>query len=145
MKNNRLMLIILLFCIIFTAVPVVNAFGLGIIIGSPTGLSFKTAAIAPFAIDGALAWNLFNPSFTIHIDADFSLLSLGSSAVLYAGLGGRLGLGNDYISLAGRIPFGIDWLVIPRIDIFFEDVPVVEIIPATGFGVDLGIGARFYI
>jgi hypothetical protein len=65
---------------------------------------------------------------------------------LYYGIGGRINTGGGYDpSLAVRGVFGIAWL--PHntpIDVFLEVVPSLQLTPSTGFGIDAGIGARYF-
>jgi hypothetical protein len=65
---------------------------------------------------------------------------------LYYGVGGRLNSGAGYRnSLAARGVFGIAWVPrTGRVDVFVELVPSLQLVPATGFGVDAGLGARYY-
>ena len=58
----------------------------------------------------------------------------------------RVNNGGGYdASLAIRGVFGIAWLPHnTRIDVFLELVPSLELTSTTGFGLDAGLGARFY-
>ena len=65
---------------------------------------------------------------------------------LYYGIGGRFNSGGGYDGSFGvRGVFGIAWF--PRstpIDVFVELVPVLQITPLTGLGIDAGLGMRFF-
>jgi hypothetical protein len=65
---------------------------------------------------------------------------------LYYGIGGRINSGAGYDgSVAVRGVFGIAWLPHETpIDVFFELVPSLELTSTTAFGMDAGIGARYF-
>ncbi len=124
-------------------------FGLGIILGSPTGLSFKKWTSNNTAIDGAVAWSLGKDG-KLHLHADylfhnFTITSPPEGSLpIYYGIGGRLLL-SDESRLGIRIPVGIEYLFAKApFDLFFEIAPTLDLIPATEFDLNAGIGARFY-
>jgi hypothetical protein len=65
---------------------------------------------------------------------------------LYYGIGARINSGAGYdASFAIRGVFGIVWM--PHhtpIDVFFEVAPSLQLTSSTGFGIDAGIGVRYY-
>jgi hypothetical protein len=130
-----------------TAAAQNNGFGLGVILGEPTGLSCKLWRDNSAAIDGAAAWS-FDKKDALYLHADylfhnFSLVK--SNIPVYYGIGGRVKFEEK--SKAGvRIPFGIDFMLteVP-LDIFFELVPLFDLVRTTGFGVNGGIGIRYYL
>lgn len=143
------------------AVRAEDGFGLGIIVGEPTGVSFKKWLDKEHAIDAAAAWSFSeNDSFQFHADYlihNFNLLktgSVGGKLPVYFGIGGRLKLesgnngsgSNDHDSLIGlRIPFGLSYLFAKApVDLFVEVVPVLDLVPDTDFSLNAAIGARFY-
>lgn len=64
-------------CALLTAHAQDRGFGLGIIIGEPTGVSVKGWLSDERAIDGALAWSLFGHSwFSAHADYLFHNMRL---------------------------------------------------------------------
>ena len=65
---------------------------------------------------------------------------------LYYGIGGRFNSGGGYNSSFGvRGVFGIAWLPHSApLDVFLEVVPVLQLTQSTGFGLDAGLGVRFY-
>ncbi|MCU0608545.1 MAG: hypothetical protein MUF22_02100 [Chitinispirillaceae bacterium] len=136
--------------------------GLGIIVGEPTGISAKLWVSQTNAIDFGLGWSLgsdryyhhydsYNGDSRVHFHMDylwhwFNALRSSEQLPLYMGIGGRVNTGAGYdASAAIRGVFGIAWM--PRntpIDLFLELVPALQVVPSTGFGLDAGIGARFY-
>lgn len=146
---------------ILLAVTATNArardtFGLGFIIGEPTGLSLKYWLDKEHAIDGAAAWSSSeNDSFQLHADYlihNYELLNADDLPVYY-GLGARLkfkdhdGRGrnrNDAI-FGIRIPLGVTYLFDDApLDLFFELVPVLDIAPDVKLDINAAIGLRFY-
>lgn len=126
--------------------------GLGVMIGEPTGLSFKSWYGDRTAIAGGLAWSFSNydgRNGYLHVHADYlihnnNLIQAGSTTLpFYYGLGVRVGLGND-LRLGVRIPIGIECFFADRkFDAFLEIVPVLDLLPGTGFGINGAIGLRY--
>lgn len=127
-----------------------SGFGLGIILGEPTGLSGKLWIGNSVAVDGAAAWS-FGKKSALHLHADYLVHSFGLFGVekgklpLYYGIGGRIKFkdGDDKVGI--RIPVGIDYLFanIP-LDIFLEIVPLLDLTPSTEFALNAGIGIRYF-
>lgn len=135
-----------------------NGTGIGIMIGSPTGLSFKTYTSDTNAFDVGLAWSLGRyDAVSIHADYlwhEFDVFEDVENGQLpvYYGIGGRLIFADDYpdpgdsgAALGARIPVGINYLFDESpIGLFLEVAPIVNIIPSTDFDFDGAIGARYY-
>jgi hypothetical protein len=137
-------------------------FGLGVILGEPTGLSAKLWVSSITALDFGLGWSVggdrindynggYNGSSRVHLHMDylwhwFDAIHSSERFPLYTGVGGRINTGAGYEnSVAVRGVFGIAWLPHQTpIDVFLELVPSLEVIPSTGFGIDAGLGARFF-
>lgn len=121
---------------------------LGVVLGEPTGISIQVWQSGTTAIDGALAWS-FGKHDKIHVHADYlkhNQLSVDrGSLTFYYGIGARAILTDD-ARFGARIPVGLHY-VIPnsRISLFFEVAPVLDLIPATDFDVNGGIGARYFL
>ncbi len=153
------------FCVLFAvqgSVAQDRAFGLGVIIGEPTGISAKLWTSSANAFDFGLGWSFggdrigkykgyYNGGRRVHFHMDYlwhSFEAIRSSErfPLYYGIGGRINSGAGYDgSLAIRGVFGIAWL--PHntpIDVFLELVPSLQLTSTTGFGLDAGIGARYF-
>ena len=131
-------------------------FGIGIILGEPTGLSLKYWIDEEIAVDGALAWSYSeNDSFQLHGDYlihNYEWLEAREMPVYY-GIGARLkfkdsdGRGrneNDAI-LGIRVPLGITYLFDEApLDMFFELVPVLDIAPDVDLDLNAALGLRYY-
>jgi hypothetical protein len=124
--------------------------GLGVILGSPTGLSGKYWLTPKTAVDGALAWH-FGRDDRLQIHSDFlwhipirQLEVPNGEMPGYVGAGLRVITGNR--SEAGlRIPLGLAYLFRPApLEFFLEIVPVMEFAPDTDAELDAGIGVRYY-
>lgn len=135
-----------------------HGFGLGLILGEPTGISAKLWTSGDNAFDFALAWSFNNYHHNNNYDNDgnilfqadyvwhfFKLMPVPSGKLpLYIGIGARVVLANDP-DFGIRIPIGIDYLFADApIDIFLELVPILDLTPETDFGVGGGIGIRYW-
>lgn len=145
-----------------TSVSQERPFGIGIIIGEPTGISAKLWTSSHNAFDFGLGWSFggdrigkykgyYDGGTRVHFHMDylwhaFDAIHSSERFPLYYGIGGRMNTGAGYDgSLAVRGVFGILWL--PHgtsIDVFLELVPSLQLTPGTGFGLDAGIGARYF-
>ncbi len=124
-------------------------FGLGIIVGEPTGLSAKLWLTERTAVDMAAAWS-FSDEEAFHLHADyllhnFDLINVEKGRLpIYFGIGGRLKF-EDKSRFGVRIPVGLTYIFDGApIDIFFEVVPILDLIPDTDFTANAAIGARFF-
>lgn len=137
-------------------------FGLGLIVGEPTGISAKLWTSPVNAFDFGLGWSYggdrvgryygyYNGGQRVHFHMDylwhsFDAIRSTERFPLYYGVGGRLNSGAGYNdSFAVRGVFGIAWL--PRrtpIDIFVELVPSLQLTYYTAFAIDAGVGIRYF-
>ncbi len=127
-----------------------NGFGLGIIVGQPTGLSAKYWLSSNNALDFGLGYSFEkNSRMSLHVDYLFharNLFNTSENISLHYGPGGRLRLVEEGDSRLGvRFDVGLTW--VPRnspVDVFIEIAPLLDIIPETKFSVNGGIGVRYY-
>lgn len=124
-------------------------FGLGVVLGEPTGISAKLWLGETSAIDGVVAWSFINnSSITIHADYLLHFLDVFSleekRIPLYVGIGGTISLATE-TAFGVRIPFGATYFFdsVP-LDIFLEVAPIFLFLPATTFDFSGGIGVRYY-
>lgn len=126
-----------------------KGFGIGLIVGEPTGISGKAWVSERNAVDFGLAWSFGNSGY-LHLHADYlwhfpDAIEARERFVVYAGIGGRLGMPEDKGVFGARLPVGIAWW--PRsipLDVFLEIAPILDLVPATKFLVHGGIGARYF-
>jgi hypothetical protein len=148
---NRIKSLSLLFLLFF--VSIVNAQssgpGLGIIVGEPTGISFKYWTGSTTAFDAALAWS-FTDESAFHIHGDYlfhnmRLISVPEGMLpFYYGIGARIKTANK-TKLGIRVPLGLTYLFQSApIDIFLEIVPILDLTPKTDFAINAALGARYF-
>jgi len=123
--------------------------GAGIIVGEPTGLSFKYWLTDNTALDAGLAWSFVDENaFQIQADYlihNFSLIKISNGKLpFYFGIGGRLKFSND-ATLGVRVPLGLAYIFSDEpIDIFLEIVPILDLLPQTDFTISAAIGGRYF-
>lgn len=120
----------------------------GIILGEPTGLTAKWWSSNTQAYDLAIAWSTGrNDRFHIHGDylihrPDIITVDQGTLP-LYYGVGARMGFAKE-VDLGMRIPLGIAYHFDTHpVEVFFEIVPVFNLIPSTAFDANGGFGVRY--
>ncbi len=141
-------------------------FGLGVILGEPTGITGKYWIDNRTAIDTTFSYS-FDDYFLVYADYLYHFPSaFGHSSefvsrlIPYVGIGGELliqteNTGNKSrayfksdqgsAGFALRIPLGIEWRPAhPPLGVFAEITPGIGVIPATYGFVQGGIGIRFY-
>lgn len=126
-------------------------FGLGIIVGEPTGLNGKLFINGSNAIEAAVAWSLRGDN-DLHVQVDYlyhryrALRVESGRLPLFFGLGGRVALRENRDDLVGiRIPVGLAYeFEDAPFDVFVQIVPLLELIPDTEFELEGALGARFW-
>ncbi len=126
-----------------------KGFGLGIVLGAPTGISMKSWVSHTGAVDGAVGWGFENGGY-IHLHADylvhnFKIVDVNQGQLpLYFGIGAKLVFANEP-QFGARIPLGINYIFGDApLDIFAEIVPELDLIPDTKFDLEGGIGIRYW-
>ena len=138
-----------------------QGFGIGFIVAEPTGLSAKLWTTPKNAFAFGLGFSVGGDRIDYHGKYDggsrshfhmdylwhsFSAINSTERFPLYYGIGGRINSGGGYDDSFGvRGVFGISWL--PHntpIELFVEVVPVFQLTPFAGFGLDAGLGLRFF-
>jgi hypothetical protein len=129
--------------------------GLGIIVGEPTGVSFKLWSSQTTAFDAGAAWSFVSGSyFQIHGDFllhNFNLFKVESGRMsLYYGAGARLKFGSQdegdsRTTLSLRVPVGLAYeFEKTPIELFIEVVPMLDFIPSTEVQMAGAVGFRYY-
>jgi len=126
-----------------------QGFGIGIIIGEPTGISMKGWLTSKSAIDAGLAWSFIDEtSFHIHADYiwhSFDLIKTKEELPVYYGIGGRIKIDDHDTRIGLRMVGGIEYIFKDApLDIFFEVAPILDLAPATKLSANAGLGARFF-
>lgn len=147
-------------------------FGLGFVLGDPTGLSAKYWIGSTNALDfglGFWGYGATNPCFqdngnecsrwgyhngTFNMDYLWQSRLVHSGGVQldwHVGAGGRIvwwggNCNGDCFALAARAPIGLDLMFQNPsfLEVFFELAPSFYVIPGFGFDIEGGLGVRFY-
>ena len=152
-KSNKTLMaaIITVFCFSGIAMADQGRFGLGLMLGEPTGVNAKYFIDKYNAITGGFGWSLTG-DHDFHLQADYlyhvyTLIHTDSGeAPVYFGVGARVLFRDNKDNKAGiRIPVGVDYIFANSpFDVFVEIVPVVDLSPDTDFDLEGVIGARFF-
>ena len=126
-----------------------SGIGLGIILGQPTGVSFKAWTTRNQAFDVAVAW-AFDREEAVHVHADYLFHNFRlfraekGQFVFYYGIGGRI-KAESRTRFGIRIPIGISYLFERTpLEIFFELGPIMDLAPSTRFRMTTGVGIRYF-
>lgn len=126
---------------------------IGLVLGSPTGISLKYWTASKSAFDAALGLP-FDSDVKFHFHADYlwhapTNANVPGEMPFYIGLGGRLRAidksdETSKIDFGLRIPVGLEFIAknVP-LDVFAEIAPVVVFIPKGTLNLDGGIGIRY--
>ena len=155
--NSTCFLIILFLALVSPPALANKPFGAGVMLGDPTGLSFKYILNNKNFIDAGLAWS---GSIDIHLHGDYlwkkpKVFVLDQKAVdLFYGVGARLRErdrkrfsddDDDGWQIGVRGPVGLSlFFNNPKIEIFAEIALVMNLVPDTDADLDAAIGGRFY-
>ncbi|UCH95352.1 MAG: hypothetical protein JSV88_00515, partial [Candidatus Aminicenantes bacterium] len=133
----------LLFCT--TGIRASNKWEIGVVLGEPTGLSYKSWINGTKAIDAAVAWS-FTGEGQLHVHMDylfhhFKLFKLREVKLpFYYGIGGRVKF-EEETRMGLRFPVGVFYnLSRHPLAIFFEVAPILDLIPGTAFNFNVCIG-----
>jgi hypothetical protein len=139
--------------------PLVDRFGLGFALGSPTAIVFKYWEDPSHAIDGGVGYwfgsyvDLY-ADYLWHFPKAFGSGRDASHFVPYLGVGGGFHIAdqpvnNDnyhpYFGIVARFPIGVEWLA-PKapVGVFFELTPNILLIPGVAPGLGAVIGVHVY-
>jgi hypothetical protein len=130
--------------------------GLGLTLGEPVGTTASYRVNDRAAVQGQLGWSFGQRQVHFSVDGIYDVLeipsdeSMGFAYPLYLGAGLRLRAGHPKgapdrpgATLGLRLPVGVG--VIPDaspLEVFFELVPVLVIVPYVTGGVDAVLGGR---
>lgn len=150
MKKSILVLAAIGFSFLSNTYAQEKGFGLGVILGEPTGFSAKYWTAETTALDFALGYSFTSDKSLFYLNVDYvfhntTAIQSTEDFILYYGPGARLKVREDDSRLGVRGVVGILW--IPRdsrIDMFIEMAPILDVIPATKFDIAGGIGIRFF-
>ncbi|MBS1963785.1 MAG: hypothetical protein JST04_16360 [Bdellovibrionales bacterium] len=141
-------------------------FGLGVLVGDPTGVTGKLWLDPASALDFGFGFSssdvtLLYGDYLFHFPGAFGHdTAFGSRLIPYVGGGIVLafsgdrhrgedrrfyGTSGDSFGFGVRIPFGLEWFAPhPRLGVFVELVPGVAFAPSSGGFFEGGAGIRYY-
>jgi hypothetical protein len=124
---------------------------LGLIIGDPTGISYKQDLRSSTSLEFAAGWS-FKENTENQIDIHGAYLFSRKSDMriegyrlpFYFGPGGRIKIGEKDIVIGVKAPFGLYYKFrnVP-FSMFFELAPGLNITPSTDFDIMGGLGFRY--
>ena len=125
--------------------------GLGMMIGEPTGISFKHWTSRKNAFDAGFAWSFAGRGEELHIHVDYlwhTPLRSSDPAVrrtdFYIGVGGRVRFENDS-RVGARVPLGlVHFIKDTPLDVFIEVAPIMDLAPETELSANGGLGLRYF-
>ena len=130
-----------------------NDFGLGVILGGPTGISGNYVLSEKSSVDGALAYDLSH-DHNFHIQSDYLRRNLKSIKLGQYMLGWYWGIGaklrsdedkDDNFRIGPRIALGTNYeFESDPVELFAETSLTMNLIPRTDADIGLGIGMRYY-
>lgn len=132
-----------------------RGFGVGAVIGTPDGLSYKAWVSEDAAVAGAVSFVISNNASSFYTHADFLMhkfydeLNWEVGTLHYTYGGGISVLWREFTndSVFGvRLPSGVGFIFtdVP-VDMFFEIAPTIDVSPDFRFGFDGSLGFRFYL
>jgi hypothetical protein len=131
----------------------VDNFGIGAMLGEPTGLCGKKWLSEINAVDAGIGWSAAHEP-SLHIHADYlwhwyKTLEIKTDLedmpiILYTGVGGRIDF-ESHARVGVRVPFGAEYIFDdwPG-DTFLELVPILDLAPYSGIGFNAALGIRYY-
>lgn len=143
---------ILLF--LFVTIQLCLGYELGLILGEPTGISFRNWIGSSNAIDLSVGWSVkdnkydhddnfdFHGAYLFHKKSDIRIE--GYRLPFYFGPGGRIKITGGDLILGFKVPLGLYYkFKTTPFSMFIEIAPGLNITPSTEFDVMGGIGFRY--
>jgi len=136
-------------------------FGIGVMLGEPSGISWKYHLSSKNALSGLVGFSPFD-RFRVHVDYLWISRPFDEPSLsFWYGLGGAVGFGradylvkqdkHSYVTRTASMGLGVRMVgalnfAIPRspVEIGLEVAPIVILGPRAGVGIDGGIYVRFY-
>ena len=151
MKFNLVLIFIVLSLAMNVSAMERNRFGIGVILGEPTGITGKYMIDENNAIDAGVGWETSGDN-ELHIYGDYlfhlyDVIKVPKGKLpIYFGGGARWILREDDDNKIGvRIPVGLEYLFDGvSLGAFAEIVPVVNLTPDTEGDLEAGIGIRYF-
>ena len=149
----RIPLLLLAVCLLTGTANAQNGnFGIGVIVGEPTGLSLKAWQSNRTALDFAAAWS-FVEDGSVHLHGDilrhrYSAIQVEDRNLpFYYGIGARVKMAEDNEDprVGIRFPLGLDFLFNnDPLDLFVEVVPILDVSPESDVSLNASVGMRYW-
>jgi hypothetical protein len=161
--NKKIILFIFVGIFTICNLSYAQSFGIGIILGSPTGFTTKFIMTQRSAIAANIGWSLGdNPR--LHFTCDYQFLFPTvlrwtddmsgeqkeiKNLIPYIGIGGRFKFKENEpaneaeLNIGLRLGGGAEYKI-SKFGIFLEIYPVVNILPSTDYDIEGGLGTRIY-
>ncbi|MCB0406908.1 MAG: hypothetical protein KDD34_01815 [Bdellovibrionales bacterium] len=159
MRSNKLIFFQLVFwsCFFIQSVAFAESkkFGIGAILGAPTGISAAYSLGNNRSIDAAAGWSL-GDDVNYHIHSTYLMHKPGAFEIdhididIYFGIGARIkerdtDNKDEDFRFGARAPFGVHYMFDdPPVEIFGEIALILDVLEETDVDFNLGIGARFW-
>ena len=124
-------------------------FGLGFVLGEPSGVNAKLWQGQELALQGGLAWSFVDEGATsVYGDLiwhQFGLLDVSSGSLpVYLGVGARAQFGDD-TRFGIRTVVGLDYIFAQApFDVFLELVPTFDMTPEAEVLLSAAVGFRYF-
>lgn len=149
---KKLFLLTIIFTLSFLSFSFAQekGFGLGVILGEPTGFSAKYWTSENNALDLGLGYSFTSTNNIFYLQGDyifhnFYLIQSTEKFVFYYGPGARFKVRENDSRLGIRGVAGILWIPTDTsFDLFMEIAPILDFVPATKIDFAGGIGARYF-
>lgn len=149
MKTIRLL--IAAFLLLPQLTQAAGHWGLGAMVGQPTGVTAKKILANGQAFDAGLGWSLGgNSTFQLHTDWLFNKQEAlywndQDPLDVYAGIGARMKFGNE-IEFGARLPVGAAYYLNERsLELFVELAPIFDLLPERDWELHMLAGFRYYL
>lgn len=148
----RTVSLLALLCTSAGSAQAANPFGIGIVLGEPSGVSAKWFVNPRHAFQLGVDFSFVDDAVYVGLDylRHFPNIFRARTVVGYVGVGGAVSVkenkkDRDEGRLKGRVPFGLAWMPRdPPIDVFVEVVPLLRVIPDLEPGIAAGLGVRYW-
>ncbi len=150
---KKLFLLLTIFLSSYSA-HAVEGTGIGVMLGSPSGVTARTGFDKQNSISYGAGWNIIdNKRFQVHADYLWtkpSFVNINETFFdLYFGLGlgvrTNSGRADGELVFGPRLPVGVSYeFTDPNLELFLQTALNVGLIPSSDIYFDAAIGARFY-
>lgn len=127
--------------------------GVGVVLGSPNGVTARHWLNDQQSLEGAAGWSLLDSHFQLNANYlwnQAAAVTIGSENFdLFFGIGASLrsksGTASNEVVFGPRLPVGLAYeFANPDIELFTQAALNVGLVPSSDVYVDLNVGVRFY-